>query len=98
MLFDYSLIIHSLLIHSIHSSFNRGDDWRALNSLVVFDFWMFRVIGVCFPLDKFIELKSVVVFGLDVSIAFPAINLFEIAHCFWFGCFERFQIDACFPR
>jgi hypothetical protein len=18
--------------------------------------------------------------------------------CFWFGCFERFQIDACFPR
>ena len=68
------LIIHSLLIHSIHSSFNRGDDWRELNSLVVFDFWMFRVIVVCFPLDKFIAVKSVVVFGLDVSIAFPAIN------------------------
>ena len=82
-----------LFIHSIHSSFNRGNDWRALNSLVVFDFWMFRVIGVCFPLDKFIALKSLVVFGLDVSrdfrltLAFSAINSSRWNRLlFWFGC------------
>ena len=38
------------------------------------------MIGACFPRDKFIALKSLVVFGLDVSsdfrlaLAFPAIN------------------------
>ena len=71
--------LHKLFFHLEYSIFQA---FMVVCYLMIIHSWFIRfilvlievMIGACFPRYKFIALKSLVVFGLNVSIAFPAIN------------------------